>query len=178
MTAGVVASSLLAALVFLPPLQDVVSRRGVVDPQLLSTGDVEEIDPRLIDYSRSHLVYETSSGVLSPTLTHEAWPQQPNINDLLAAGESPDYVVDALIVRRFDAVTRFSELASGYTARSGRSDPEYLAALNALVELGYAAGDNDAPFPLLGRRPGSLDLSWARPCFEGARPAACLAAGG
>ena len=166
-----------AALVLAAPLHASLGRPGVVEYAAVPRSGVKSINPAVISYARSHLVFDTALGVVSPTLTHEEWPHQANLMDVLAAGEPEDYVVNALIARRFDAVTTFEALGSGYVAQAGLTSAEYLPALNALIRRGYVAGANGAPAPLLGRRPGDIDLSWAQHCFSDANPLACMRAG-
>ena len=171
LTAGVIAYCSVALIVFVPPLRSALKRPKVVAPAAMPRLTVRSIDPAIVAYARSHLVYESSLGVMSPTLTDEVWPHQANVIDVLAAGEPADYFVDALIDRRFDAVTPLSPLSAPYVAAAGRTSVEYVPALNALMQAGYAAGANGAPAPLLGRKPGQMDLSWARACFAGRAPA-------
>ena len=149
----------------------------MVKPVAVPTYDVKSLSPAVVDYARSHLVYETSLGTVSPSETDEVWPHQVSLMDVLAAGEPADYLVDALIARRFDAVTPFEQIQSAYVAASGRTSREYLPALNALIKLGYARGANGAPPPLLGRRAENVDLSWAKHCFDEADPKECVTRG-
>jgi hypothetical protein len=177
MTAGIAVYAAVALVVFVPPLRTAVSRTDVVEPVAVPNYDVLSVDPSVVDYARSHLVYESFFGVVSPTRTSEVWPHQGNLIDVLAAGKPVDYFVDALIERRFDAVTPFGPLAGAYVEKGGYIDLEYVPALNTLMHAGYALGANGAPPPLLGRRPGELDLSWARECFSQPHPQACVADG-
>jgi hypothetical protein len=177
LVAGIAVYASLAAILFVPLLRDSIKRSRVVEPVAIPHEDFHSIDPAVVAYSRSHLVYDTSLGVISPTRTDESWPHQANLIDVLAAGKPTDYVVDALIDRRFDAVTPFGGLGAPYAAAAGHTSIEYIPALNALVRAGYASGADGAPSPLLGRRPGQIDLSWARHCFTEAHPMACVANG-
>ncbi|MEO7570826.1 MAG: hypothetical protein ABIX10_00155 [Acidimicrobiales bacterium] len=177
MAAGIVAYALLASIALIPPVREAVTRARVVEPVAVPHRDVGEVDPVVIEYARSHLVFDSSTGVVSPTQTDEVWPPLGNLSDQLAAGESPGYLLDALIERRFDAVTHYSILAAAYVSRSGRTSEGYLPAVNLLIDAGYAPGANGAPPPFLGRRPGEIDLTWARRCFTADRPARCVDAG-
>ena len=82
-----------------------------------------------------------------------------------------------MIERRFDAMTPLNPGVSSNVSASGRTSPEYVSALNQLMKAGYRKGENGAPEPLLGRIPGTVDLSWARPCFSEDHPAECVRAG-
>jgi hypothetical protein len=174
MQVGIAVYAAIALIVFVPPLRNAVERPKVVEAAAVPKLDIPALDPALIAYARGHLVYVSDLGTVSPTPTHEVWPSQANLIDVLAAGEPIDYFVTALIERRFDAVTPLSGLAGPYAAQSGRTSPEYIGALNALMRVGYAAGANGAPSPLLGRRPREMDLSWARQCFSAPHPTACV----
>ncbi len=178
MTAGIVVYTAIAIVLIVPPIRDGLTRTNVVQPAAISIPDLKSISPAVVEYARSHLVYEPLLGTVSPSKTDEVWPQQVSLMDVLAAGEPGDYLVDALIERRFDAVTLFDRTQSSYVAASGRASVEYLPALNALIKLGYAKGDNGAPAPLLGRRPGAIVLTWARHCFSEANPKDCITSGG
>jgi hypothetical protein len=167
----------LGVIAFVVPVRDAVSRELIVEPEAVPRGEVDAFDAELIDYAGSHLVYLSDHGVLSPTRSAEVWPHEANLIDLLAAGDSPDRFVAALVERRFDAVTTFDPRGAEYVALGGWIDGGYIHALNAVIRAGYAEGANGAPHPLLGRRPGVVDLSWARVCFDDDRPADCIAQG-
>jgi hypothetical protein len=175
---GLAAYVLVVMIALVPPVRAVYDRPDALDPTLFPRREIRELPADVVDYARSHLVYNVRHGVVSTERTSHLWPSQPNLMDLLAAGETSGHLVDALVERRFDAVTRFDVQASRYVSRSGRTSAGYLPALNALIDLGYEKGANAAPPPLLGRRAERVDLRWARACFDGdAEPAACVAAG-
>jgi hypothetical protein len=176
LTAGVVVYTCIALIAFVPPLRTGVSRPEVVTPTAIPLRTIRSINPAIVAYAQSHLVYETGLGAVSPRATDEVWPHETNLFDVLAAGEPADYFVDALVERRFDAVTPFGG-GGRYVAAAGRTSIEYVPALDALIRAGYAPGENGAPPPLLGRRPGQMDLSWARACFSDPHPEACIETG-
>ncbi len=176
--AGTVVFVAIAAVGVVGPVGDVFARENVVTPTVAPRQEVAPINPKVIDFARTHLVWESQLGVVAPKQTSPvAFPAQANLNDVLAAGEPVTYFVDALAQRRFDAVTMIEPLAEGYVAAGGRMNGEYIAALNELIQRGYAARQPGVPGSLLGRRPGSIDLSWAPACFNTPHPAACVAQG-
>lgn len=56
-------------------------------------------------YARDHLVYEQNHGALNATSGGAVWPNIDNFLGEVVAGRRPRYLLDALLERRFDAVT-------------------------------------------------------------------------
>lgn len=129
---------LLVALVAVPALVD-------------EARPVDQVAPQVVAYARDHTVYLPDQGVLGE---RDVMPTQAAIADLLAAGASPGYLIDALQARRFDAVMPFVVGPDDieYVEAAGLGSRDDLVALNELIRRGYAAGENGAPSPLLGRR--------------------------
>lgn len=126
----------------------VLTDAGIFLPPIAEGQQWETLSPEVVDYSTAHLTYLPTYG----TTGREVWPTEPAIADLLAAGERPGHLVDAIRSCRFDAIEPFdADGWAGYISMSGRTDPAYLAELNELIGERYEAGANGAPAPLLGR---------------------------
>jgi len=133
--------------------------------------DYSEISPELIRYARSHLVWEQLHSDLNVEPQRSIYPNFYNFVDLLAAGEQPEYFVDALLDRRFDAVApiRFAEGGVRaywdlYASGAGRHEEGYIWKLNQVIRAGYAPAAG-LPAGFLGRRPGPSLAPWMRRCF-------------
>lgn len=109
----------------------------------------QRLSPEVLEYAADHSIYLPEIG----TVSGEAWPGRRNIVDLLAAGEEPDYLADALACRHFDAVAPIAVTAERetYISASGLSSASRLAELNRLMAEGYSAGANGTPTGLWGR---------------------------
>ena len=126
--------------------------------------------PALRDYAKSHRVYHPIAADLNAQSFHELWPAQPNFVDLLASGQRPEYLIDALLDRRFDAVAPFYLnspffLADAYVSAFGRTEENFLWKLNRVISSGYSASVPGTPAGFLGRRPGPPLEPWLATCF-------------
>jgi MFS family permease len=138
---------------------------------LEQTRSYTEVSPRLLEYARSHLVYEQVQSDLNVEPQGSIYPNFYNFIDLLAAGRQPTYLVDALLSRRFDAVApivfekgRVELFWNIYASGAGRQEANYFWKLNEVIRAGYrpAAG---VPPGFLARRPGPHPAPWMRSCF-------------
>jgi hypothetical protein len=162
MAAGTLAYLVLVASVHVAPLRSVVEEHAVPLATSYPAIRFVGVPVALRDYARTHEIYTPFDADMSSQFTRRVWPLQPNIVDLLAAGEQPMYLVDALIERVFDAVLYFDTSADAYASRFGEAEEAYLWKLNQVIDHGYVL---DASLGLLVRRTEAVDLSWMRQCF-------------
>jgi hypothetical protein len=162
MVTGVVAYGLLLTVIHVGPVRTFAENRSVALPTTYPTARFVSLPYSLRDYARTHEVYLPYDADLSSQFTHRTWPMQQNIVDLLAAGEQPLHLVDAFIDREFDAVAPFDPAADPYASAYGKTEENYLAKLNFVIEQGYIA---DPALGLWVRRSEPVDLQWLRSCF-------------
>lgn len=155
----------------IPVLQPTMLDVGIATPAVRPRAELSNLPPALVRYARTHEVYVPDRGLVTVARPKDMWPSTANVIDLLAAGDTPDYLLAALIERRFDAVEHFDERWDAYASGYGRHRSGYLALLNLIIDHGYVEGANGAPPPLLGRRPGRLDLTWLSRCASTGVPA-------
>jgi hypothetical protein len=138
---------------------------------LSRTASYPELPPQLLEYARTHLVYDGVHSDLNVEPQRSIYPNFYNFVDLLAGGKQPMYLVNALLDRRFDAVAPFRFSAGGtsiywelYASAAGRHEANYFWKLNRVIRAGYrpAAG---VPAGFLARRPGRNSAAWMRSCF-------------
>jgi hypothetical protein len=159
LAAGVAAYGLVLALLLVGPLRSALTDQGVpVADLIVRQGRPEPLPSEILEYVQDgHSVYLPQHGALG---VDEVWPLRGHLVDLLMAGETPTFFVEALRERRFDAVGLFEN-----TSVPG------LQQMNALIREGYAVGASGAPAPLLGRRPPNGE-SGSRTTTRPAAPAA------
>lgn len=130
-----------------------------------------EPEPAVLRYAREHPIYDP--GTTDPLLDTPGalYPFYDNWYNLKAAGGQPDYLIDALLDRRFDALQTFSEgkaneaLFSG----SGRFEERFVWKLNRVIEARYRpvrSGPLEGVEDYLERRPGPEPAPWMRRCFN------------
>jgi hypothetical protein len=165
LAACVVAYCVLIAAVHLPSLSEDLTRRSIAITTTYPAVTFQRTPMDLQEYASTHRVYHPFAGDLSAQALGELWPTEQNVADLLAAGESPGYLVDALIDRRFDAVVPFDPSGDLYASAYGRTEENFFWKLNRVIEYGYEPTVGGVPSGLWRRKPGSPDISWLRDCF-------------
>jgi hypothetical protein len=160
--AGIVTYGLLIAVIHVGPVRSFAEDRSVAIPATYPDAEFVSLPYSLRDYARTHEVYMPYDADLSSQYTRRTWPMAQNIVDLLAAGEQPLYLVDAFIDRTFDAVLPFDPAGDPYASAYGKTEENYLAKLNFVIEQGYVL---DPELGLMVRRPETVDLEWLRSCF-------------
>jgi hypothetical protein len=145
-------------------------RGGYWVAPLQRTHEYAEVDPALVDFARSHLVWEQVQSDLNVEPQGSLYPDFYNFVDLLAAGRQPLYLVDAFLDRRFDAVApiRFppgpaSEYWNLYANGAFEEEDNYFWKLNQVIAANYARAPG-LPAGLWARRPRLL-APWMRDCF-------------
>jgi hypothetical protein len=161
MVTGIAAYALLIGAVHVDAIRSFAEERSVALPTTYPAATFVSISPELRDYARHHLVYLPYDADLSSQFSRRTWPMQQNIVDLLAAGEQPLYLVEALIDREFDAVWPFDPAADPYASAYGQREENYLWKLNYIIDQGYVL---DPEVGLLVRRE-LADTEWLRSCF-------------
>ena len=142
-----------------------------------------EASAALRDAAEKRRIYHPVFGDLNVRARDEVYPTHVHLQDLLAAGEQPRWLVRLFLDGRFDAVylfdnrPRFREYASG----AGRHEDNYFWKLNQVLRARYRL-DSDAPPSLQGerlrrlpgdyrapgpfvRRSGPQRARWMRACF-------------
>jgi hypothetical protein len=145
--------------------------------------DWHEAPAALRQAAERRRIYHPVFGDVNVRARHEVYPTHVHLQDLLAAGEQPRWLVRLFLDRRFDLVylfdnrPRFREYASG----AGRHEDNYFWKLNHVLRARYRIdpdappslrgenlrrlpGDYRAPGPLV-RRPGPERARWMRACF-------------
>jgi hypothetical protein len=168
-TALVASAAILALFALSQRPADAVA--GARVPPVWHTFEYTEVSPELLKYARGHLVYEQVQSDLNVEPQGSIYPNFYNFVDLLAAGRQPDYLVEALLDRRFDAVAPFSFASAQislfweiYASGAGRREANYFWKLNRVIEAGYGP-TTGVPTGFLGRRPGPSRAPWMRSCF-------------
>lgn len=162
--AAVVTVAVATATAFVPSVRNLVERSSVdlaapyPPPELPAVGDA------LVSYAEEHRLYNPWASDLNAGSFGEDWPTVQNIVDLLAAGEQPGHLVDALLDRHFDAVVPFDVAADPYASAWGRREENYLWKLNRVIASGYRAVPGTVPRGLLLRRDEPLE-PWLATCF-------------
>jgi hypothetical protein len=159
--AGVIAVGFLLTFSLREPL----SRHHVIVPSLQQ--DVTawpEVDPQLLAYAKTHLVYDQLHADLNVGNRRQIATNVYNFVDLLASGEQPKALVRQLLDRHFDAVSSFDASSDTYASGYGKWEENYLWKLNQVIAARYAAKPR-TPKGLLVRRPGPEADPWMRTCF-------------
>jgi hypothetical protein len=137
---------------------------GTAVPGVSSTAHFQEFSPAVLQYAAHNRVYVPTSSGLTAKPFGEVWPSEMNILDLLAAGQKPSYLIDALLSRHFDAVAPFNVYYSNFASASGRVEDNFLWKLDRVVAAGYAPAPG-VPHGLLVRRRGPNLAARFRSCF-------------
>jgi hypothetical protein len=123
-----------------------------------------EAPAALRDAAEERRIYHPVFGDLNVRARDEVYPTHVHLQDLLAAGEQPRWLVGLFLARRFGAVyvfdnrPRFREYASG----AGRHEDNYFWKLNQVLRARYRL-DRDAPPSLRGERLGRLPGDYRAP---------------
>ena len=135
------------------------------------TQEYAEVSPALVDYARTHLVWEQVQSDLNVKPQRSIYPNFYNLVDLLAAGKQPLYLIRAFLDRRFDAVSpiRFppgaaSQFWNLYANGAFEEEDNYIWKMDQVIRAGYgpAAG---VPAGFLARSSGPSRAPWMRTCF-------------
>jgi hypothetical protein len=172
----------LFALSEVRPLKRELAKGLILTPNKYGHALVEEIPAALHDYAASRHLYHPALADLGVRDRRWLYPGHENIQQLLASGHQPRYVLNALLDRRFDAVylfedNRLREIGAG----TGKWEDNYIWKLNQVIGAGYrpAVGAPAAARKArtihsffsynsvgpLERRPGPDPASWMRYCF-------------
>lgn len=125
-----------------------------------------EIDPAVVAYAQAHAVYHPTWSDLGTGTTGRIYPNWINFIGLLSAGRQPEYLFQAFLDRRFDAVQPFdSEMVEhGLTSGYGKYEENLLWKVNQAIEARYRPVADGLP-EFLYRRPGDERAVWMRRCF-------------
>jgi hypothetical protein len=133
---------------------------------LIPASSWSEVPAAVRAYAATHLVYHPAWSTLNVRSKHSIYPNYDNFSGLLAAGRQPRYLVDALLMRRFDGVFRFDAAPSKerFSSGAGVWEENYLWKLNRVISAKYRDATG-GPRGLLERRPGGDPAAWMRRCF-------------
>jgi hypothetical protein len=146
-------------------LREPLGRHHVIVPALQQEVTAwPEVDPRLLAYAKTHLVYDPLHADLNVGNRRQISPNLYNFVDLLAAGEQPKALVRQLLDRHFDAVASFDASIDTYASGYGKWEESYLWKLNQVIAARYKARPG-TPNGLLVRKPGPEADPWMRTCF-------------
>ena len=116
-------------------------------------------------YARDHLVYEQNHGALNATSRGMMWPNIDIFLGDVVAGRRPRYLIDALLERRFDAVTYpFRRDKASFASGGELVEDDFLWKLDEVVRAKYRPATG-IPAGLYARRPGPDPAPWMRFCF-------------
>ena len=181
--AGAAVVALLFALGFAGGLRDSLADTiDVAVPPLRDVTDWVELAPGLRELASSRSVYHPVYSDLNVEPRGEVFPSHVHIQDVLAGGERPGFLVDALLDRRFDLVYEFDEAERFelYASAYGKQEENFLWKLNRAIEARYRPGLGlprevrsarllpDGTYASPGvrvRRPGPERARWMRHCF-------------
>jgi hypothetical protein len=138
-----------------------------VPPIVPATATWIEVEPELRAYARDHVVYVPEAPYLNVRPQKVVYPEYFNILDLLAAGRQPEYLVNALLDRRFDAVATFNLTypnVNPYSSSYGKFEENYLWKMNRVIEARYGV-PGGLPRDLRPRVDGPEPARWMRHCF-------------
>jgi hypothetical protein len=155
---------------------------SVVVPSVGAHVAVTEISPPLIRYARHHVVYHPALSWISALREPRVYPNQENIQQMLAAGYQPGYLARAFLDRHFDAIyLQEDRWARALGAGTGTWEDNYIWKLNEVVRAKYRPayeasrglrGATFVPFffgfhsaGFYVRRPGPDPAPWMRDCF-------------
>lgn len=151
-------------LVQLGPIREVASNAAIHFPAFEEAEQWSPMPAELLSYASDHTIYTPLFSDLNVPQGGPLYPNFYNFADLLAAGTQPMYLVQALLDRRFDAVTYFSAEYEDYVSAFGKWEENYLWKLDEVITARYVAQPG-LPEGLLGRRPGPEKAGWMRDCF-------------
>lgn len=162
---------------YIGSLTHAAAQHGIALPTTVPIADFRQVpliyapvdrpDPRPLirNYAAGHRVYVPLDGGWNAESFGEVWPSADNINDLLAAGKKPGYLMNALLSRHFDAVAPFDFRFDAPGSLSGRTEDHFLWKLNQVIAAGY----RPVPGSLSGlweRIPGPNAAVELRTCFD------------
>lgn len=125
----------------------------------------DSVPQDLTDYARDHLVYDQNRGALNARSRGAVWPNIDNFLGEVVAGHRPRYLLDALLDRRFDAVTYpFRWDKDSFASGGDRAEDDFLWKLDEVVRARYRSAPG-IPAGIRVRRPGPDPASWMRSCF-------------
>ena len=181
--AGAAVVALLFALGIAGGVRDSVADTiDVSVPPLRDVTDWVELSPALRELASSRSVYHPVYSDLNVEPRGQVFPSHVHIQDVLAGGERPGFLVDALLDRRFDVVYEFDEAERFelYASAYGKQEENFLWKLNRAIEARYRPGLGlprevrsarllpDGAYASPGvrvRRPGPERARWMRHCF-------------
>jgi len=140
------------------------------------------VSPQLRAWAAERRVYHPVYSDLNVAPRGEIYPSHVHIQDLLATGRQPTWLVRQFLDRRFDAVFLFDENLrfAIYASGAGRHEERYLWKLNEVIRARYRPDpslprvirqsrllpNDDYSSPgVLVRRPGPEPATWMRHCF-------------
>ena len=125
----------------------------------------------LVDYARTHSVYDMRHGDLSLRTTGALYPGFENWYGMVAGGRQPLYLVNAILGRRIDAVAPLDPGSwdDGFASGHGRWEENWNWKLDQVIRARYtrppSSTTGEDTSDLLVRRRGPERSPWMRGCF-------------
>jgi hypothetical protein len=151
-------------------------------PPARRVSDWVSVPRPLRSLARERSVYHPVYSDLDLASRRRVYPSHVELQDVLAGGERPMFLVRSLLGRRFGVVFRFDEAQRfrDYASAYGKREENFLWKLNRVIEARYRPSDELpvgvraaralpdgaylSPGPLV-RRPGRERARWMRDCF-------------
>jgi hypothetical protein len=160
-TAGV-GVGLFFALTQIAATHGALANTGFDTPPLESISSWSELPPTLLAEASHRTIYIPELADLNVPEDGPLYTDYYHIADLLAVGQQPTYLVQALLNRHIEVVGYFN-IENQFTSSHGRWEENYLWKLNEVIAARYQPS-RDIP-GLLERRAGPERDVWMRHCF-------------
>lgn len=149
----------------LAPLQDAINRFGWSVTETERRGDIDNVPENLLSLASRMRVYHFGLEDLNVPARGELWASAGKFSYLLAAGQQPVALRDALLERRFGAVFLLPpDREDDYISSSkGLFEESYGWKLNRVMRAKYRPGPG--PDGVRYRVPGKDPAPWMNRCF-------------
>lgn len=136
---AVLVLGLLAVSVAEPARRRAAGRLALVIPTPAPRAFVAEVPEALLEAARHELVFHPVYSALGFGAGRGGFPSVNNVDDLHAGGGHPDWLIRALLERRFDVAYLFESSPSleAYASGYGKREEHFLWKLNEIIRAGY-----------------------------------------
>jgi hypothetical protein len=143
------------------PTRGALASAGFNTPALEQVNFWKETPPAFLALARHHTVYFPEASDLNVPEGGPLYTDFYHVANLLAAGQQPTYLVQALLNRRFEYVEDFP-IDNLFTSSHGMWEENYLWKLDEVIGARYR---RSSTVGLLERRAGPERDPWMRRCF-------------